>query len=117
MDSHAALDRFGCHGQRWRILGFVFFLLWTWFAGLVRPASAADTVISENQARRAGQVSILKNQFRQQGGFASDQLSGFYTALQLSNEINNDLKKGITRSADYYRMRSLSINDYFHQQV
>ena len=83
MDSHAALDRFGRHGQRWRILGFVFFLLWTWFAGLVRPASAADTVISENQARRAGQVSILKNQFRQQGGFASDQLSGFYTALQL----------------------------------
>ena len=59
----------------------------------VTPLYAAEAVISEKQARRAAHVTILKTQFRQTGGFTSDQLSGFYTALQLSNEINIDIKR------------------------
>src|SRR5438876_8694213 len=117
MGFHTLCDDFRCRVEHWRAVGLVCFLSLILFATLVTPANAADAVISEKQARRAAQVTILKMQFRQQGGFASDQLSGFYTALQLSNEINNDLKRGIARDADYYRKRSLSINDYFHEQV
>jgi hypothetical protein len=82
----------------------------------VSTHSSAD-VISEKQARRALQVTILNRQFDQADAFGSDQLSAFYTWMQLSNEVDRDIRAGITRPADYYRKRALTIDDYFHQQV
>ncbi len=80
------------------------------------PLGSAQNVVPEIQARRAAQVAILNAQFRQTGGFTSEQLSGFYTAMQLSNMIDSDIKSGANRTPTYYRIQRERIDNYFHDE-
>ena len=49
----------------------------------IKRVAGADTVVSETQARRAAAVTILKTQFRQQGGFTSDRSGGIWLLVKL----------------------------------